>query len=235
MDSFKLASPLAQDPEVTSTSFHDQFAASLGKMTGGMMAEGSQEIINGSSVLVLFQAFANEAGVTSIVLGAKPSIDGESTFLAMSDGSVLRLSHEISGGNLVTSGHAAESDETIKDCSGIDGLGDVGRQICAAALVQAQRVEENDAVAGHVLVDAHAAICDTLRVTGRLIVNVGETNTIRCAVEFSINLPKDVPLSDALKYIKLKEMTIDEAKAELDRSKEALGITNPFPVKMGEA
>lgn len=224
---------MVADPEVTSTSFHDQFSAALGRMTGGMMAEGSEEEINGSTVLVLLQAIASEAGIESIILGAQPAIDGKSTFAAMHDGEIWRIQHRVDAGQIVTEFAKPTSDEVIKDCSGIDGYGDLARVIVAQTLAGMGRVEQNDSVSGHVLTDAHAAIRGHCLVHGKLIVNVGESKAIRCAVEFTLDAPAGSTPSPS--HIRMTDLTEAEANEEIRSNQEAMGVTNPFPVKTGQA
>ena len=235
MDPTVLSSPLAPDPEIVSTSFHDQYASELGRMTGGMLSEGSEEEINGSSVLVLLQAIAHECESKELVLGAQPAIDGKSTFVAMSSGRIARISQAVKDRNLTTSFEYAAQDEVISECEGIGEYGDLARNIVATKLAAAERVQPDDAVSGRTETDPHAAIVGRCNVRGHLVVTVGSTDAIRCAVHFLLDCPPNVDLASMGDYVRVKEMTKEEIQQSREETNSKLGVSSPFPVKAGVA
>jgi hypothetical protein len=234
---FKLSAPLAVDPEVMLTSCYGQLACALGKMTGAMMPDGA--IVDSSNCgvsLMTLQAIFTEAGVEALVMGACQSIDSASSFVAMTDASIWRVALSIIGGELVTKGYKADKEEILKDCLGLDELSDFVKVIVADALNEGGRVDLGDAVTGHVLTDAHAAICLRVNCKGKFIVHIGETQAVRCGIDFIVDCPTPNADADTIaKYVKIREMTAEEVAEEQSSSKAAFGVTNPFPMKVGNA
>ena len=237
MDSIKLSAPLAPDPEVMTVSCFGQLAGALGKMTGAMLPDGA--IIDASNCgvsLMSMQAILSEAGLEQLIMGSCPSTDGASTFLAMMDGSIWRSSLSIFGGQLVASAYKSGKDEILKDCAGLDEISDFVKVIVADALHAGGRVDKGDAVTGHVLTDAHAAICMRVNCRGKFIVHVGETAAVRVGIDFIVDCQKTNADAETISQcIKIREMTNEEVSSEQDANKQALGVSNPFALKVGLA
>jgi hypothetical protein len=237
MTEFTLAAPLANSDGVEPTGFFEQLALALGKMTGAMVSDGHYVDIGASSMdLISLQAIFSQAGVEALVMGAAPSSDEKSAFVAVTDGSIIRVLSTIKDGNLSIVGYKAEVSECLKDCSIVQEYVNGIKSIVAEALRAGGFAEEDDQCNGHVKVNCHAAICLRVSGKGKFIISKGKTLEVRGGWDYEVDCPHpNADVDTVLASLKVRAMDAEEIEAERNLQKEALGIVNPFHVKVGEA
>lgn len=219
------------------TSFFGLLSLALGRMTGGMVADGTKfEVGNDSLSLMCLQAMAVEAGMEALVMGAAKSTDAKSSFVAMSDGSIWRAHLAIKEGKLSAWWRKSSDEEALAECEQVSLFADGIKSLVSTGLVESGKVEENDTMTGSVHPDCHAAICMRAQGHGKFIVYVEETAVIRYACAFSIAAPQNADLEDAKSCLRIAELSKEEAEAESKSYKKQLGMdNNPFGVAMGIA
>lgn len=236
MDVIELSAPLAPPTDVIETSFYGQLVAALGKLSGGMLADGLKlDVLNDSLSLMSMQAIVVEGGLDLLVMGISESIDAGSAYLAMSDGSIWKFDAVIESGSLRTVIKRADKEDVTKNCSSAVEFSTGLRDAAIRAIAALQENEgQKFSLVGSVETDVHASICGRLKGLGRMILRREDGSTLN-AYEFSLDAPPRVDLDTAAKLTGVRRLTDDEIEAEDEQYKKLLGVENPFPVKMGQA
>lgn len=231
-----MTAPMVIEEGVMPTSCLEHFATALGRMTGGMISDGPLDMGSDSTTLLCIQSILTEAGVDNFLLGATPDESQRSSFLSLTDGSIWRLTLSVLDGNLVADAHECAAEEVTSECPVLQKYHDLIRAAVSRRLNQLGWVMNGDTCSGHIETQANAAICMRASGFGKFIVNVGETGTVRCGFDFTVDCPRpNASFDDVVASVNITPMMDHEIEEESERNKAAMGITSPFPVKMGSA
>lgn len=237
MTEFTMRAPLASEPDVMPTSFLEHMAASLGKMCGGMISDGTNlEAGNDSIGLMCVQSVLCEAGLEPLLLGLAPAIDSQSSFIALADGSIWRIRFTIKDGSLEAEAHQVGSEECTEYCASLPAYHELIKVAVSQKLNEIGWIQNGDSVEGHINTEAHPAICMRAKGNGRFIVHVGETNDIRGGFDFHLDCARpNAMLEELVASVSVTLLDKDQIKQEIDNNKAAFGVSNPFPTKVGQA
>lgn len=237
MTEFTLVAPLANEEGFEPIGFYEQFVLALGRMTGAMLPDGAVlDVGNCTLSNITLQGFLTDAGLDVLVANSAPSNDDHSTFIAVHGGDIYRMTSWIADGALITKIHKAEMDECQKDCGVVKEFTDGVKSIVGDALRAAGLAEKDDQINGHIKINIHAAICERVVAKGNFLVFKGKSLEISGGFSFAVDCPKaNAEVEEVLEYLSIGQMSPAEIGVEQELQKRLFGISNPFPVRVGEA
>lgn len=232
---FRMSAPLVWADGYVPGSGLSKMAVALGKILGGHSADGSTFFLDRSDFsMVCAQIMLTEAGIAKHVMGIGWSEDQKRSYIALTDGSIIKVEIAIIDGKMVVTGTSNEEAETKRDCIQVVAMHEAIRQGAIKALLDEKQIKEGDSYVGHVVADHHAAICQKPFGYGNVIITskTGIVSGWKFAID-GIHLDSD--LSGKMMFLPLSPEEINSEKKRYGESTTKIMEDNPFPVKIGEA
>lgn len=237
-DSFRITSPMTWADGYIPKSGVGKLAIAINKMLGGLSVEGATFKIDGTDFsLAVAQIIMMEADIPLFVMGASYSVDMNSSFIAMTDGSVWKFVCQVKDGKLDIEGRVATNDEISNECLQSQ-LMHAAIKTCALNLLsQEGMIAEGDTWIGNVVVDGHHAICMKPYGFGVLLIT-DKNGTDKSAWKFAIDARRNADIDEAATSMMFTPLADEEIK-ELKKAHFVASTQtvdgSPFPQKVGVA
>lgn len=237
-DKFTLSAPIVWADAYEPRSGYSKLVSAIGRMLGGLLVDGAVFKFDGTDFsLAAVQLCLIESGIDLYVMGASYSVDGNSSFIAMTDGSVWRLKCYAKDGRIVTEGYKATDDEVSSDCQSAKIMHGAVHRLVLNSLANAGLVSDGDSWISSLVVDGHAAIVSRPLAYGVIVIS-NKDGTDKIGFKFSLDAPRNVDDENAaalLQFMPLDKDEIHEIKKKNMMAQLTTIEGSPFPQKVGVA
>ncbi len=237
--SFKMEAPLVWNDGYIPGSGYSKLVSAIGRVLGGFSVDGTSfSFAGGDFDLAVSQLMLTEAGVTDLFpMGISQSVDGKSSFVAMSDGSVWKFQSTVVEGRLVTDAAKVEDAVITKECANVVAMAEAVKIAALRVLSANGHLKEEDKYLGNVVTDAHSAILMRPFAYGVIIIKDKEGAT-KIGFKFGIDAPRNSDNESVEKIMRFIQLTDEEISAENKKYNQVAMQSvdgNPFPQKIGMA